>query len=139
MNFKLLTLYVTVALSAGCGKDKWGGMGEQGKDGSSCETIQTPTGATINCGNSTSDILNGERGPTGADGTTITIVQLCPGHTTYPSTFLEVAMCINNKLYGVYSANGGFMTELPPGNYSSNAIGSACNLTVLANCMVVSH
>lgn len=79
----------------------------------------------------------GVQGPKGADGTTITLVQLCPGVSNY-GTFIEVAMCIDDNLYGVYSANNGFLTYLPPGNYTSNAIGSACNLTIQPHC-VVSH
>ncbi len=77
-------------------------------------------------------------GPPGQDATPTTIVTLCPGVTIYPGVFVEVAICLQGKLYGVYSANGGFLTELVPGTYSSNAIGSACNLTIGSNC-VVSH
>lgn len=66
----------------------------------------------------------------------ITIVQLCPGTPTYPSTFPEDAECIDNALYAVYSANDGFLTELTPGLYQSNAIGSSCTFTVAANCVV---
>lgn len=80
--------------------------------------------------------LIGPTGPGGTAGSTITFVNLCPGVTVYPTAFVEVAMCMNGDLYGVYSANSGFMTYLPPGNYTSNAIGSACNLTVLSNCQV---
>lgn len=78
----------------------------------------------------------GSQGSAGTNATPVTIVNLCPGVTTYASVFVEVAICLDNKLYGVYSSLGGFMTYLPPGNYSSNAIGSACNLTVLPNCQV---
>jgi len=81
------------------------------------------------------DGATGPQGPQGADGQIATVVKLCPGAPSY-GHFIEVALCINNKLFGVYSANGGFMTELPPGNYSSSGIGSACNLTVLPNCVV---
>lgn len=81
---------------------------------------------------------NGVNGLDGTDATPVTIVKLCPGVSTYPSVFIESAICLNNKLYGVYSANSGFLTEILPGNWSSNAIGSSCNLTVSVNC-VVSH
>lgn len=86
----------------------------------------------------------GAQGPAGADGkdgvdaTPVTVVKLCNGTTTYPTTFVEVAFCVGGKLYGTYSSNGGFSTELPPGAYSSNAIGSSCNFTVGPNC-TVSH
>lgn len=81
----------------------------------------------------------GDRGPTGEpgqDATGVSVVALCPGSTVYPSTFVEVAFCIDGRLYGTYSANGGFSTELVPGAYLSNAIGSSCNFSVLANCEV---
>lgn len=81
---------------------------------------------------------SGSQGLPGIDSTPVTVVQLCPGVTTYPGVFVEVAICLQNKLYAVYSANGGFLVELVPGNYSSNAIGSSCSLTVAPNC-VVSH
>lgn len=76
--------------------------------------------------------IKGEPGP--AD--EITVIKLCPGTTTYPGVFVEVALCLENKLYAVYSANNGFLVELVPGHYSSNAIGSACSLTVKDNCEV---
>ncbi len=108
----VLALYVVllVLLLSACGKpDK----GDRGSDGAV-----------------------GKQGPAGQDLVPVTVVKLCPGATTYPSVFVEVGLCINNKLWGVYSANGGFLTELSPGNYSSNAIGSACNLKILPNCVV---
>lgn len=78
----------------------------------------------------------GEQGNPGIDATSVTVVKLCPGVTTYPSKFVEIAFCISNKLYGTYSANGGFSTELPPGAYSSKAINSSCNFTVGPNCTI---
>lgn len=77
----------------------------------------------------------GLQGPQGANGAAATVVPLCPGVSNY-GVFVEVALCLNDSLYAVYSANGGFLTLLAPGNYSSNAIGSACNLTVAAHCKV---
>lgn len=78
----------------------------------------------------------GAVGPAGADGKIATVVNLCPGAPVYGSVYVETALCINNELYAVYSQNGGFLTLLTPGAYSSNAIGSACNLTVLPSCQV---
>ena len=67
----------------------------------------------------------------------ITPIQLCPNvKPTYPTTFPEVAFCIDDTLYAVYSANDGFLTSLPLGAYTSNAIGSACNFVVGANCSI---
>lgn len=115
MKYKILLIALAIALvSAGCAKPKDGEPGLPGERG--------PVGP---------------QGPAGADGQLATVVKLCPGTTAYPAVFVEVALCINNGLYGVYSANGGFLTYFPPGNYSSAGIGSSCNLTVLPNCLVV--
>lgn len=83
--------------------------------------------------------LSGPAGPIGTPGTDltpITIVNFCPGTTTYPSTFIELGFCINNKVYAVYSANNGLLVEVVPGNYNSNSIGSSCNFAVLDNCVI---
>lgn len=96
-------------------------------------------GLTGKGGTNGRDGLKGDTGASGHDGqnaTPVTIVQLCPGVNSYSVIFVEVGICLQGKLYGVYSANGGFLTELLPGTYSSNAIGSACNLTIGANCVV---
>ncbi len=81
---------------------------------------------------------NGLDGAAGVDTTPVTEVQLCPNNprTAYAATFSEVALCISDKLYGVYSTNGGFMTEIVPGTYSSNGINSSCTFAVGANCTV---
>lgn len=109
-------------------------------------STECPTGGTIvSVGDSSITVCNGTVGPIGIPGipgvpgtdiTPISIVPLCPGTTHYPSTFIEIAFCIANNLYAVYSANDGFLTYVPPGNYSSNAIGSSCNLTVHPNCVI---
>lgn len=78
----------------------------------------------------------GPQGATGANGATINVVTFCPGTTSFPTTFLEVGLCINNQIYGVYSANNGFLALLPPGTYNSNAVGSNCDFTIAANCVV---
>lgn len=69
----------------------------------------------------------GDTGAAGLPGSDIQIVQFCPNVSpTYPSIFPEVGFCIDNKLYAVYSANDGFLTEVTPGAYLSNAVGSVC-------------
>lgn len=80
----------------------------------------------------------GPAGPQGVPGVSniTSIVPLCPNTPAYGQVYTEVALCINNQLYAVYSANGGFLTLLTPGTYSSNAIGSRCNLIVAPNCVV---
>lgn len=96
-------------------------------------TCNGQTGATGATGATGSQ---GSAGTNGVDATPVTLVQLCPGVSNY-GTFIELGVCLNNTtLIAVYSQNGGFATVLAPGNYSSNAIGSACSLTVGPNCKV---
>lgn len=111
-----------------------GQNGEDGKDGA--PGVQGAMGAT---GPKGDQGVAGAVGPTGANGVDasgVTVVQLCPGTTTYPNVFTEVAFCIHNKLYAVYSLNSGFETEIVPGTYQSNAVGSSCTFTVQPNCVV---
>lgn len=115
MKILLYAALISTALLTGCGHFK----GEQGAKGD--------TGSVG---------AKGETGPVGADGQIATVVQLCPGYSNY-GVFIEMALCINSKLYGVYSQNGGFLTLLAPGRYSSSGIGSACSFTVNSNCEVV--
>lgn len=95
--------------------------------------IQGPTG-TVGPQGPTGN--TGATGPSGINATPVTVVPLCPGAPSYPAVFVEDALCINKKLYGVYSANGGFLTYLPEGAYTSAGIGAACNLTVGPNCTI---
>ena len=80
--------------------------------------------------------LTGQRGLPGLDATLVKVINLCPGASAYPKVFVESALCIDHKLYGVYSLEGGFLSELPVGSYKSLAIGSACNFKVLTDCVV---
>jgi hypothetical protein len=140
-----------------------GTNGRDGKDGTSCTTTSikpnstTPNGSImISCTDGTKALIvngvdgkdgtNGTDGKNGADGTNgvdgkngtvIQSINLCRGQTTYPSMFVEVAFCIGGNLYAVYSANGGFMTMIPPGTYSSSGINSTCTFTVKESCQVV--
>lgn len=81
-------------------------------------------------------ICNGQNGINGTNGTSIKTVQFCLNSTNYPTTFAEVGICIDNNIYAVYSTNGGFLTYIPPGNYSSDGINSSCNFTVKTNCEI---
>ena len=137
-----------------------GVSGDNGVDGQSCSVepmIATGIngdpmefgGSVITCPNGSVLIQNGATGSTGpqgpqgnpgdpgANGTVITAKNLCPGTPSYPSTFIEVAYCIDHNLYGVYSTNGGFLTLLPPGAYNSNAVGSTCGFTIQPDCVIV--
>jgi len=99
-----------------------------------CEVQTVSQGSLISCPDGTSSLVTN-----GIDAQQITIVQFCQGTTTYPTNFDEVGLCINNKIYAVYSANGGFMVEVVPGVYSSNGINSSCTFTVAPNCVIINH
>ncbi len=126
ITLALLSILVLFSLTA-CGPSEHtsrfvgipGPTGSRGTDG-----LQGETGST------------GPQGNPGSDANSVTVVQLCPGVTTYPSVFSEVAFCIQHKLYATYSANGGFSTEIVPGAYSSNGINSSCSFTVGLDCLV---
>lgn len=130
--FFLLTTLAYVFVLTGCGptaevlvaeslfKPRNGAAGERGGQG--VAGVQGNPGLSI----------VGPPGPAGSpgvDATPVTVVNLCPGVSNY-GTFVEVALLINNKLWAIYSLNGGFMTYLAPGHYTSNGVGSACNFTV---------
>ncbi len=110
-----VVFFVLVTLLSSCGQFK-GAKGEAGAQGN-----EGPVG---------------QPGAPGVDANPITVVKLCPGTTVYPSVFVEIAFCVDHKLYATYSANGGFSTEIPPGTYNSNAVGSSCTFTVLPNCVI---
>lgn len=117
---KLLIVALSLIL-VGCGKDV------------EYVTVTGPAGPTGAIGPQGPMGLTGPQGPAGQDANSVVVVKLCPGVTTYPSKFVEVAFKIAGKLYVVYSVNNGFLTEMPPGNYSSNAVNSSCNFTVNAD------
>lgn len=137
MKFALFATLVGVAL-IGCGREvgQQGPQGAPGLQGSQGTTgPQGPAGSCSVRQNGTSVVITCNDG-TEAEIPELEPIQLCPGSPSYPAHFIEVAYCIGGQLYGVYSANGGFMTMLPPGAYTSNGIGSACNFTVSAGCKV---
>lgn len=112
-----------------------GPIGPPGPSGVACNVTtispipSVPTGgALIRCPDGSMSVLT--------NGSIITPINLCPGDSTYPSKFIEAGFCINDKMYAVYSANNGFLTELPPGNYSSNGINSTCSFRLSENCVV---
>jgi hypothetical protein len=144
---KLLIVLMLLSL-VGCLKDGTNGAnGIAGKDGAvgaqGPAGVQGPKGDTGAAGTDGVDGKDGATGPQGmtgaiglpgkdgAPGTVVTPIQFCPGVTpVYPTTFPEYGLVINGSIFAVYSANGGFLALIPPGVYSSNAIGSACNFTV---------
>jgi hypothetical protein len=130
---KYVSLLLAVLLCACVGKK--GDQGIQGLPGSN--GIDGTNGVDGAQGPQGLPGPQGIPGPTGQDGTQITVVQFCPNDTpSYPSTFPEVGVCIDNQLYAVYSTHGGFLALLTPGIYNSNAVGSNCDFTVLPNCQI---
>lgn len=82
-------------------------------------------------------ICNGMTGPAGINASQVIPIQFCNNASpTYPSNFPEYGLCINNTIYGVYSQNGGFLAELPPGTYNSDGINASCTFTIKSNCNV---
>jgi len=116
--FGVSIVFLTALTLSACGKQ--GPQGSQGLIGP-----QGLTGST------------GAAGAPGTNATPVTVVQLCSGCApAYPSTFAESAVCLQGQLYGVYSANGGFLALLPPGAYSSDGINCSCSFTISAGCKV---
>ena len=134
--YMFVILSIGGALLSGCGKLD----ARDGANGAPCTASSDALGTYITCPDGTSTFIangtNGVDGVNGVDGTQVTIVTLCEGVTIYPYVFVEIAYCIDGKLYGTYSANGGFSTEIVPGAYSSNGINSSCSFTVGPNCEV---
>jgi hypothetical protein len=126
--------------------------GINGTNGTSCGVSDVPAnaaapngGSLITCGNTQSLVLNGTNGLNGSNGTdgtngtsgtVVAPIQFCSGSGSYPSTFPEVGFCIGGNIYAVYSANGGFLTEVLPGTWSSDGINSSCTFTVGPDCKV---
>jgi hypothetical protein len=145
---------------SGCGRE--GPMGAQGNTGptgaagSNCTVTSVAAsgiapngGSLISCPDGTESlVLNGTtgatgatglQGPTGANGTIVTAAQFCPGSTSYPNEFNEVGFCIGGNIYAVYSTNDGFLSEVPPGEYSSDGVNSSCTFTIGSNCQVTQN
>lgn len=80
----------------------------------------------------------GAAGPRGADGTSVTPRQFCTAQSgSYPGSFPEYGLCINDELYAVFWSGGNsWLAKLYPGTYVSTATGLACTFTVAAHCMV---
>jgi hypothetical protein len=164
-KFMIGVFFILVVMSAflltGCGKTgsqgATGGVGAPGQAATITESpataLECPTGGvdltiTQNATTAVYSVCNGSAGqsivgPTGpqgnpgTDATPVTVVQFCSGVTpTYPSNFPEYGICLGGNLYGVYSANDGFLAELPPGEYSSDGINASCTFTIQPNCVV---
>jgi hypothetical protein len=145
-----------------------GPQGNPGTPGTGCTVVAVPAstpapngGSLIECTDGTSSLVlngipgengtngvngtdgsngtNGLNGSNGTNGTVITPVQFCPGVPQYPTTFPEVGFCINGNIYAVYSANGGFLTQVLSGGWSSDGINDSCNFTVSTGCIITNN
>ncbi len=131
---------IALILLSGCGQ--YGTNGHDGTNGTSCtvssvgvSSASPDGGSLITCGSTSSLLLNGSNG---SAGTVIEPIQFCSNATSYPNTFSEIGFCIGGNLYAVYSANDGFLSAIPNGNYTSNGINSSCNFTV-TGCSVTDY
>lgn len=113
----VIGLLLAIVLFTGCGQQ--GDVGSNGRIGAI-----GPAGP------------KGDVGAPGQDVTPVTVVSFCGGPSVYPSNFPEYGLVIGGQVFGVYSTNGGFLALLPPGVYSSNAVGSSCTFTINADATV---
>ena len=134
---QLIVTIMALLIFWGCGQDNSpivgvGPAGPQGPAGANGQNgSQGPQGVAGATGATGAQGVAGATGVAGTNGTTITPVQLCQAcQSVYPTTFPESALCINNRLYGVYSVNDGFLALLPDGAYSSDGINCSCNFTI---------
>ncbi len=129
-SITLALVFISILMACAPKVGPKGDRGDAGNDGINGSIGSTgPTGSV------------GATGPSGSDGqdaTPVTVVKLCPETPSYPSVFVEYAVCTGGNLYAVYNPSSGrdFFTLLPPGNYNSVAVGSICSFTVLSNCVV---
>lgn len=114
---------------------------QNGVDGvTGLQGIQGETGSTGTSGVKGATGNTGSTGGTGVNGVdtaSISVVQLCSGVTTYPSSFAEVGMCISGDLYAVYwDGHNSWLTEIPPGNYASTSTSVPCDFCVTSGCNI---
>lgn len=97
------------------------------------------TGVVITCnGVAGTNGHDGAAGAAGRDATPVTAVQFCSNYTTtYPVSFPEFGLCVNNNIYGVYwDGENSWLSQIPAGLYMSTATGAPCTFTVAANCHI---
>ena len=101
----------------------------------------------VSCGKNGQDGhngLNGIDGINGVDGrdgkdASLTIIKFCPNlEDDVGNKYLEKGLCIDNKVYAVYSSNGlSALTEIPVGLYvTTSPAGKNCTFEVKSNCIV---
>lgn len=113
-----LILSISILL-AGCGPGPQGPAGRDGVDGVNGQ--------------------DGSNGTNGQDGNSVVPVKFCNAETTYPSSFPEYGLCINNALYAVYwDKTNSWLAKIANGTYQSTATGLQCTFDVVG-CSVTIH
>lgn len=79
----------------------------------------------------------GKGGPSGLDGKSIEVVELCPQSVIVPLRPASIAFCLDGNLYVNYSSVSGFSGLLRPGFYRSGGFTNTCQLTVAPECKVL--
>lgn len=159
MKYLLLIIILTSCVGPTGQKGSQGDVGQTGLNGSGCNILPMIANASwpnggfyVICGTTSAFISNGAEGTAGNNGvdgqkgdkgdpgdqgipgvagTRIIPIQFCVGFTpTYPYVFPEAGLIIDGIVYGVYSANDGFLAPLPPGVYMSNGINASCTFTI---------
>ena len=102
----------------------------------SCTTKQLDNGVEITCPNEKPIFVY--NGVNGQDAIQPTMIKFCSNYeSSYPTTFPEYGICIDNILYAVYWDNkNSWLTEVTPGYYSSTSTSAPCNFTVKDNCVI---
>lgn len=95
----------------------------------SCTIVTNGSGSTISCPDGSSVTLPSQN---------LTMVQFCSNYSTsYPTSFPEFGLCLNNLLYGVYwDGHNAWLAQIVPGYYLSTSTSAPCNFHVLPNCGV---
>lgn len=94
-----------------------------------CKIVTNGSGSTITCPDGSSVQIPVQN---------LNMVQFCSNYnTTYPTSFPEFGICLNNLLYGVYwDGHNAWLAEIVPGYYLSTSTSAPCNFHVLTNCGV---
>lgn len=96
----------------------------------------------VSCGKNYKHGHNGTNGVDGKNGkdAEITSVKFCPNLIdNYGVQYSERGLCINNKIYAVYSTpSQSFLTELSAGQYTTTTPYGNCTFTVVSDsCNVI--
>jgi len=124
-------------LLAGCGDPITKGQDYYSDPKKSCTVSQTEAVVTISCPDETKAIIPLPANVPPVNSPMVTTVQLCPGTTSYPNSFPEQALCIDNQLFGVFfDGQNAWLSLLAPGNYRSTSTTNPCSFAVVTGCQI---